>query len=697
MNPIFYPRSIVVAGVSDKHDNLARHIASNLIEFGYRGELFLLGRAEGWTLNRPIYSSVSQLPPNIDLAVILTPAATVPALLDEFGAAGVRYAVIESAGFSEFSEEGAKLEEELCQIAHKWGMRLVGPNCIGIICTDSGICTIFVPTAPEEIPHGSVSLVSQSGGVVLTCIDLLAAAGLGIAKSVSVGNKIDLKESDYLQYFIQDSATQIILLYLESIVEGRQLVELAAQSPKPVIVYKSNTGQASAQIAQSHTAALANDEGIVNAALRQFGITRAMTFREMMIYSKGFTLPPVRGNRLGVFSRSGGHAIIAVDCASQFGFELPPYSDALIEVAQPFFRVNVIERMNPLDLGTVFNFDAYPVLVEEAIKLNQADAFLLIFNYRRETIPTARAVAEKLKAISQRYQVPIALCYFTEAEEVNYLEKHLGFPLFSEVYEAVQALAASRDHYRRVELLRAAQNHPPAISLPKDAPSKARWIISHSTSALLPLDQAMQVCEAYGLPVAPWAKVYNLSQAVEVSARIGYPVVVKAISEQAAHKTDVGAIALNIPDQVLLAAAILEMEERFGQQGLEPPEQFLIQKMLSGGKEIILGGKRDPSFGPVLLLGLGGIYAEALQDISIRLAPVTPLDIEEMLDQLRAARLLSGIRGQPPADRSAVVDAMLRLSQLMLDNEKILEIDLNPALVFEHGLQVVDARIILKS
>jgi len=695
MNQIFYPRSLVVVGVSDKADNLARHIANNLIEFGYQGELYLLGRNEGYTLDRPIYNSVKQLPAGLDLAIILTPAETVPGLLDELGAHGIRYAVIESAGFSEFSEEGAKLEKKIHQIAQKWGMRLIGPNCIGIICTESGICTIFVPTDPQEIRPGTISLVSQSGGVVLTCIDMLAAAGLGISKSVSVGNKVDLKESDYLAYLVNDLATQVILLYLESIVEGRQLVELAAQSPKPIIVYKSNTSQASAKIAQSHTAALANDEGIVNAAFRQFGITRAMTFREMMIYSKGFVLPPVRGNRLAVFSRSGGHAIIAVDCASQFGFELPPYSDELIEKAQPFFRVNVIERMNPLDLGTVFNFEAYPVLIEEAIRLNQADAILLIFNYRRETIPIAREVAEKIKSLSQQHHIPVALCYFTETSEFNYLEQNLGFPIFSEVYEAIQALAASRDHYRRLELLRTAPTS--ALFLPNDAQSKAHWVISRKSSALLALDQAMQVCESYGLPVAPWAKVYNLSQAVEVSARIGYPVVVKAISEQVTHKTDVGAVALNIPDQVLLASAMLEMEQRFSQQGLEPPEQFLIQKMLNGGREMILGAKRDPSFGPVLLLGLGGIYAEALQDIAIRLAPVSRADVEEMLNELRGARLLRGIRGQPPADRAALVDAMLRLSQLMMDCEEILEIDLNPALVFEHGLQIVDARIVLKT
>lgn len=695
MDQIFYPRSIVVAGVSDKPDNLARHIAGNIIEFGYQGQLVLLGRSEGYTLGRPIYSSVSQVPAGIDLAIILTPAATVPGLLDELGAAGVRYAVIESAGFSEFSEEGALLEKKLCQIAQKWGMRIIGPNCLGIICTDSGICTFFIPTEAHEIPHGTISLVSQSGGVVLNCIDLLSAAGLGIAKSVSVGNKIDLKESDYLRYFIHDDATQVILLYLESIVEGRQLVELAAQSPKPVIVYKSNTSRASAQIAQSHTAALANDEGIVNAAFRQYGITRALTFREMMNYSKGFMLPPVRGNRLAVFSRSGGHAIIAVDCASQFGFELPAYSEALIEVAKPFFRANVIERMNPLDLGTVFNFDAYPILIEKAIQLNQADAVLLIFNYRRETIPTARQVAEKIRDLSRQYQIPVALCYFTEMSELNYLEKNLGFPVFSEVYEAVQALAASRDHYQRVSQRQAALYSPPPITLPPDAQSKTHWVISQKTSSLLPLDQAMYICEAYGLPVAPWAKTYNLSQAVEVSARIGYPVVVKAISAQATHKTEVGGVVLNIPDEVMLASAILEMEKRFRRQGLEPPEEYLIQKMLSGGREIILGGKRDPSFGPLVVLGLGGVYAEALQDISIRLAPLSQTDIEEMLDELRGASLLRGVRGEPPADRWALIDAMLRLSHLLVENEDILEIDLNPALVFERGMQIVDARIVV--
>ncbi len=691
MEKIFYPKSLVVVGVSDKADNLARNIANNLLLFGYQGEMYLLGRQAGRTLDHPIYTSVDELPPNLDLAVILTPAATVPGLLDDLGKRGVRYAVIETAGFSEFSEEGAKLEREIGQIAQKWGMRIVGPNCVGIINTESGICTIFVHTEPSEMMPGRTSLMSQSGGVVLTCTDMMTACGLGVAKTVSVGNKLDLKESDYLKYFLQDNATDIIMLYLESINAGRELVELAGKSQKPVIVYKSNTGQASAQIAQSHTAALANDERVVNAAFAQFGITRAYTFRQMMTFGKGFSLPPVRGNRLAVFSRSGGHAIISVDCASEFGFILPPYPDELIEIAKPFFRVNVIERINPLDLGTVFNFDSYPLLIEEAMKIMQPDAVLLIFNYRRETIPKAREVAERLKALSLHYQIPVALVYFTEMDEIAYLEKNLGFPVFPEVYEAVQALAASRDHYFRLKRREAFISEATDLTIPANAATKARNVLKNVRNREVSIDQAMQICEDYGLSVAPWAKVSNADQAAQEAGQIGYPVVVKVAASGATHKTDVGGVALDIKNEGELRKAIEQMQQRLG-----PSSGFLIQKMVYGGREVILGGKRDPSFGPLILFGLGGIYAEVFSDVTIRLVPVAKGEVEEMLDELRGAKLLKGVRGQPSADHQALVEMLLKLSRLMEELDEITEIDLNPVLVFEHGAQIVDARIILR-
>ncbi|NPV75421.1 MAG: hypothetical protein HPY59_03500 [Anaerolineae bacterium] len=697
MEKIFYPKSMVVVGVSESPDNLSRNIAENLLRFQYPGEVFLLGRKPGSLQGKPIYSAVEELPEGIDLAVILTPAATVPPLLDGLGRRGIRFAVIETAGFSEFSAEGKALEEEIGRIAKKWGMRIVGPNCIGIINTENGICTVFVRTEPDEMKPGKVSLMAQSGGVVLTCTDLLTASGLGVGKTVSVGNKLDLKESDYLEYFQRDPATDMVMLYLESINEGRELVELAGKGEKPVIVYKSNTSQASAQIAQSHTAALANDESVVDAAFEQYGVTRARTFREMMIAGKAFAMPPVRGSRLAVFSRSGGHAIVSVDTASEYGFELPPYPDALIETARPYFRVDVIDRQNPLDLGTVFNFDAYPALVEEAIKTVAPDAVLLVFNYRCETVPKAREVAERLAKISRQYDTPVALCYFTEMEEIYYLEKNLGYPVFTEVHEAVQALAFSRRRFRRLQLRDQYRKESYDPGVGQDAAARARQILKAAKGSEVQLDQALQICEAYGLALAPWAVAENEQQALQAAASIGYPVALKVAGAGAVHKTDVGGVALDLKDERELAAALQNMQARLEKHGLAGISRFLVQKMAKGGREVILGGKRDASFGPLVLCGLGGIYAEVLRDSAIRLAPLYAGEAREMLAGLRGFKLLQGVRGQPPADLEALAAALLKLSRLMVDLEEVAELDLNPVLAFEHGIQVVDARIVLKT
>jgi len=696
MDKIFYPKRLVVVGVSESPDNLSRNIAENLLRFQYPGEIFLLGRKPGNLQGKPIYSSVEELPEGIDLAVILTPAATTPPLLDGLGQRGIRFAAIETAGFSEFSEEGQALEEEIGRIAKKWGMRIVGPNCIGIINTENGICTVFVRTDPDEMKPGRVSLMAQSGGVVLTCTDLLTASGLGVAKTVSVGNKLDLKEADYLEYFQRDPATGTVMLYLESISEGRKLVELSGGGDKPVIVYKSNTGQASAQIAQSHTAALANDESVVDAAFDQYGVTRVRTFREMMIAGKAFAMPPVRGSRLAVFSRSGGHAIVSVDTATEFGFELPPYADALFETARPYFRVDVIDRQNPLDLGTVFNFDAYPVLVEEAIKTSAPDAVLLVFNYRRETIPKARQVAKRLAEISRQYDIPVALCYFTEMEEVAFLEKNLGYPVFTEVYEAIQALAFSRRRYRRLQLREEYRRASYDVDIPPDAAQRVRQILKAAQGGEVQIDQALRICEAYGLALAPWALAESEQDALQSAAKIGYPVALKTAGAGALHKTDVGGVALDLKDDRELATALQAMQTRLKEQGLAGRFRFLVQKMVKDGREVILGGKRDASFGALVLCGLGGIYAEVLRDSAIRLAPLYAGEAREMLAGLRGIKLLQGVRGQPPVDLEAIAAALLKLSRLMVDLEEIAELDLNPVLAFERGVQIVDARIVLK-
>lgn len=696
MDKIFYPGSIVVVGVSEKTDNLSKNIAENIIRYQYKGDLYFLGRNKGELQGRPIYTSVGELPKNIDLAVILTPAQTIPVLLEQLGESGIRHVVIESAGFSEFSEEGALIEQEIDRIGKKWQMKIVGPNCIGIVCMDSGINTIFVRVEAEEIMPGDVTFISQSGGVVLTGTDFLTASGLGVNITVSVGNKLNLKESDYLKYFQNDDVTKTILLYLESVVDGRELVQIADRGQKPVIVLKSNTSQASAEIARSHTAALSNDDQLVSAAFKQFSITRVSTFREMINAAKGFSMPAVHGNKLAVFSRSGGHGIVSVDAANQFGFELASFPEALFETAKPYFRVNVIDRQNPLDLGTVFNFDAYPTIVEAAIQLAHPDAILLIFNYRRETQSVAREIALRLKEMSVNYQTPIALCYFTEMDEIHALERDLGFPIYTEVYDAVQSLAFARDFYK-IKKLRSAYEESPVQSLiPKDAKMKAQRILGNTSEMELQIDQVLQLCEAYGLPTAAWGIAVNEAEAVQLAERIGYPVVIKIAGSGSIHKTDVGGVALNLRNKEEIYTAIKTIQTNLTKQGYDRENRFLVQKMAKGGREIIIGGKHDASFGAMVLCGLGGIYAEVFQDVSLRLAPVYPQEAQAMLAEIRGAKYLTGVRGEKSVDLTSLTRIIVGVSQMLSDFDRIVEFDLNPVLAMEDGALIVDARMVLR-
>lgn len=696
MNKIFYPENLLVVGISEKLDNLARNIAENIIKYGFKGKLQLLGRQPGIFKDLPIHTSVKALDQEIDVAIVITPAQTVPALVNELGEIGVRHIVIESAGFSEFSEEGRLLEEEIGKIAEKWNIKIVGPNCVGIICTDSGINTVFVKYEKEEGKPGNVSLISQSGGVVLTIADFLSASNLGITKAVSVGNKLNLKEAEYLEYFQQDQTTKMILMYLESIEEGRKLVENAEKGEKPVIIYKSNTSQASAEIAMSHTAALSNDDQLVSSALRQFGIIRVHSFREMINAGKGLSLPPVKGNKLAVFSRSGGHAIVSVDVANELGFELPDFPDELIEIAKPFFRVNVIDRQNPLDLGTVFNFDSYPIIIEETIKMIHPDAVLLIFNYRRETHPKAIEIARKLKEISQKYLTPIALCYFTEMDPVYQLEKEIEYPIYTEVNDAIKSLAYSRNYYHKKNARTLYQSGKKKIISPPNAKYNVSKILENLKSEELQIGDALKICQEYGLPVADYQVVLSEEEAVGFAERVGYPVVIKVAGAGSLHKTDVGGVILNIQNQNGVVQAIQKIQTSLYAHKITGTPKYLVQKMLSEGREIIIGGKQDPAFGPIVLCGLGGIYAEVLKDVNLYLAPVFYKEAEEMLLTLKGYDYLRGVRGEKGVDIEKLSEIIVRVSQLMADFPMIRELDLNPVLAFEKDAYLVDARMIYR-
>ena len=678
---------MVVIGVSERSDNLARAIVENLFEFQFNGEIFLVGKKGGILFGRRICTSMEDLRQGIDVAVILTPATTVPEILESCGQKGIRWAIIETGGFREYSEEGAQLEDEILEIARRWGIRIVGPNGIGIMNVHNGFVVPFVKLRGGPIGKGKISILAQSGGVLLTYANLLTSANVGLSKIVSIGNKMDLNEIDYLHYLIQDPQTEIIGLYLESLERGRELMDIARSTSKPIILHKANTGEGSRHIAKLHTAALANDDRVVEAALRQVDIIRTKDFRSFVNAVKILSLPPIKGKNLVIISRSGGIGVVAADSAERHGFRLLPPDKNLQERFHSFFRAKVIQPTNPLDLGDLFNFDLYTNILEQVLKFPMVDGILFMHGATGEEKEPSRRFIQAVKDLSIQYQKPVALQYNTDEQELAYIKKALDYPIFTEPEDALTALAISRDHYRKLNILK---EKPPFFPVNR---SQAEYLLQRARREQrdLLLPEAFEVLQAYGIPVADYQVVQGKGDLQKAMEELGKPVALKVVSPEISHKSDVGGVMLNLNDFSQAEKAY----EKMNSLNEGKVAGVLVQKMVLEGKEVILGAKRDPSFGPVVLFGLGGIYVEILKETSLRVAPINRSESEEMISETKGSDIFKGLRGEQPLDTEALVESLLRLSQLVTDFPEIEGVDINPVKVLEKGAIAVDARILL--
>ena len=679
---------MVVVGVSERPDNLARAIVENLFEFQFNGEIFLVGKNGGILFGRRICTSMEDLHEGIDVAVILTPALTVPGILESCGQKGIRWAIIETGGFREYSEEGAQLENKILQIARKWGIRIVGPNGIGLMNIHNGFVVPFSKLKRGPVSKGKISILSQSGGVLLAYANLLTSANVGLSKIVSMGNKLDLNEIDYLKYLIEDPQTEIIGLYLESLERGRELMDIARSTSKPIILHKANTGESSRHIAKLHTAALANDDKIVEAALRQADIIRTKDFRSFVNAVKILSLPPIKGKNLVIISRSGGIGVVAADSAERHGFHLLPPDKTLQERFHSFFRAKVIQPTNPLDLGDLFNFDLYTNILQQVLKFPVVDGILFMHGATAEEKEPSRRFVQAVKDLSIQYQKPVALQYNTDEEELAYIKRALDYPIFAEPEDALMALAVSRDHYRKLNILK---EKPTFFSVNRDRVEhlfqKAR---GEERDLLLP--EAFEVLQAYGISVADYQVVQGKGDLQKAMEKLGKPVALKVVSPEISHKSDVGGVMLNLNDFSQAEKAY----EKMNSLNRGKIAGVLVQKMIPDGKEVILGSKRDSSFGPVVLFGLGGIYVEILRETTLRVAPINRSEAEEMISETKGSDIFKGLRGEKPLDTEALVESLLRLSQLVADFPEIEGIDINPVKVLEKGAVAVDARIVLK-
>ena len=455
MNKFFYPSSLAIFGVSPEPRNLAKNIITNCQKMGFQGEIFPVGRNSGIVDGKKIITEPESLPQGIDLAVILVPAKMVPSVMDLCGRKGIHHAIISTGGYAEFQAENNKDEDDLLQIANQYGIRFIGPNCIGVICTNIGLCTPFNPLRPKNFKKGPISIIVQSGGVATQASYYFSEEHVGFSKVISAGNKLDLNELDLIEYLIGDDDTEQIHLYLESIDDGRGLLRLAKSSPKPIVIFKSNVSQTASAVAKSHTAALSNNDRIVDGALRQAGVVRVQDIHDMTVCAKALCLPPLKGNRLAVISLSGGFAVILGDACDGYGFQCPELPRDLVDKIESFRRGGVIRMSNPMDFGDVHDINALAFTLKSCLALEDIDGLVLSFMFGPEIarmfengIDNHEQMLNFVRKLGAEANKPIGLSFFGERQDIEALQKLNTYPVFGDPVESVRALAMLRDYWR---------------------------------------------------------------------------------------------------------------------------------------------------------------------------------------------------------------------------------------------------------
>jgi acyl-CoA synthetase (NDP forming) len=679
METMFFPHSVAIIGVSDSPSNVARGIIENMDRFAFKGTIYLVGSKTGTLLGRDVFADVSEISEVPDMAVILIPASGLPKALESCGKKGIGRIVIESGGFSEFGQDRENLEKEILKIAGQWGMKIIGPNCIGIVNIENGLVLPFFPLYPHETKKGPISIIAQSGGLVHDSMTLCHMANLGINKLISIGNKLVLDENDFLKYLIADATTDIIGLYLENIRDGRRLMDLAAGTAKPVILLKANRSPESREIARFHTSALAGDDQIVDEAMKQAGVHRVENLKELVDAFKVFSLKPLKGLSLAVVTRSGGHAVLSADSVYRHGFKLAAFSKEFFSMLSEKTRAGVIRRTNPLDLGDVFDFNVHLETIEKALQEEGVDGVLVIHSYAigLDSEPTKKFISSTAE-LSKKYEKPIVFCMIGHKEDWFAMREVADLPIFMHVDEALMALRRSYRHYRN--RTRTHGDQPQTIRYTEKSAK-----ISRLSPGIMPANEAFNLIKTYGLAIADYRIVKNMEEGLKAAHAIGYPLALKTASPDVLHKTEHGAVLLNIENEEVLVKAFQRIET----------DPYLIQRMAPAGCEMIIGGRNDPEFGPVILCGLGGIFVEVYKDVALRVAPIDEEMAREMISELKGAVILKGFRGREPYDVEYLVATLFRVSRLFMEHPEIQTFDINPFILQQKGNGgiVVDIKI----
>jgi len=693
LNPFFEPRGIVLLGASRDPTKLGFGLARNLVQSGYRGAIHFVNPKGGTLLERPVYRSVADAPDPVDLAVILIPAAATPGALAECGERGIRAAIIASGGFRETGPEGAALEQACVEVAEEYGMRFIGPNCIGLLDTHLPLDTTFLP--PPGPTPGDVAFLSHSGAICAAVIDWARGQGFGLSRLVSLGNQANVGETDILAPVAADQHTRVLTLYLEGIDDGRRFVREATRvgREKPVIALKVGRFESGRRAVASHTGALAGTESAFNAAFRRAGVLRAETSEELFDWARALAwCPPIRGRNVAVLTNAGGPGVTAVDALETHDLYLaalePETESALRETLPAAASVS-----NPVDMLASATPQQYAACLRLLLVDPGVDGVLVVLP--PPPMHTTAGVARAMIPIIYAADKPVVVALMGERliqEAVEHF-RAARVPDYRFPERAASALAILAQRYE--DLAREEAGPVTVEDVDREAvASLVRDRLQAGDGQLSPEDVAHMLA-AYGI-ATPCAELARTAEgAADAAERIGFPVALKVASPAIAHKSDVGGVALNVADAEEVRRRFDEITEQARSAAPDAEVRgVIVQQMIPAGQEVIVGVVRDPQFGPLLMFGAGGVEVEALQDVAFALSPPTQDEAEQLLADTWAGRKLTGFRSVSPADREATLDVMFRLSQLAADLPELAEVEVNPLRVLPagEGAVAVDVR-----
>ncbi len=688
------PKSIAVIGASDKRGSVGRAITSNIIN-GFTGTVFPISPTRDTVFYKKAFKSVLDVPEPIDLAVVITKNTIVPQVLEECGKKKIKGVIVITAGFKEVDEEGKKLEQKLKDIAKQYQLKIIGPNCLGVMNLDpkTMMNATFLKITPKS---GEIALISQSGAICAALVEDASAQGIGFSAVVSMGNKADQNEIDVLEMLADHDQTKVIVMYLEDMGDGQRFLnicqDITRNKRKPVLVLKSGRSPEGAKAAMSHTGALMGSDEIYEALLKQSGAIRVDTMEELFDYATAFSKQPLPLNGdLVIVSNAGGPAIISTDACSRDGIKMAKIEDIRqkIDAVIPPWG----SSRNPVDIVGDADFNRFNDVLENV--LSHKDVGTVITMCTPSATLDYNKLAEVIVKMSKKYKKTMlaSLMGLDEGIKNREIMADGDVPYYTYAEGAIRTLKAM---LKFVDWINTPEGKITKFEVDKDKVKEIFDSVKKEGRTSLLEEEGLQILQIYGFPLPKSTLAKTESDAVKTAKEIGYPVVMKIASPQIIHKSDAGGVKVGLSNDKEVENAFKEIVENAKKYDKNAViKGVLVVEMVKGGKEMIIGSKLEPGFGPVIMLGMGGIYVEIFKDVTFRLAPVTEREADDMISSIKTQKLLKGVRGEKPSDIKKLSDCIQRLSQLVTDFKEIKELDMNPVLVMEEGkgCKILDVRI----